>query len=117
MNYLFAFLVGGILCVPAQILLDKTKLTNARILAGYVVAGVVIGATGIYDKLIELAGAGATVPLLGFGNTLAKGVREAILSEGFIGIISGGLTGASAGITAAMVLAVVWSLIFKSKQK
>ena len=117
MNYLYAFLIGGALCIPAQILLDKTKLTNARILAGYVVAGVIIGATGIYDKFIDFAGAGATVPLLGFGSTLAKGVREAVAESGLLGVIMGGLTGAAAGITAAMVLALLWTLIFKSKQK
>ena len=117
MNFLYAFLIGGILCVPAQILIDKTRLTNARILTGYIVCGVILGAAGVYDHLIDFAGAGATVPLLGFGSALVKGVRESIDAEGAIGIISGGLKGAAAGISAAIVLSLLWALIFRSKQK
>ena len=117
MNYLYAFLIGGALCLPAQILLDKTKLTNARILTLYVVTGVALGATGIYDKLIDIAGGGATIPLTGFGNSLVKGVKEAISTDGLFGALKGGIAGTSAGISAAIFFAVIWSVFFKSKQK
>ena len=117
MDYLWAFLVGGALCVVGQILIDKTKLTPARILVSYVVAGVLLGAVGLYPKLVDFAGAGATVPLTGFGNTLAKGVREAVLRDGFIGIFTGGLTAAAAGISAAVVFGLLAGLIFKPKDK
>lgn len=117
MNYLYAFLIGGALCLPAQILLDKTKLTNARILTIYVVAGVILGAMGVYDYLIDFAGGGATVPLTGFGNSLVKGVKEAVDSDGLFGALTGGIAGTSAGISGALFFAVIWSLIFKSKQK
>ncbi len=117
MNYLFAFLIGGVLCIPAQILLDKTKLTNARILTGYVVSGVVISALTIYNPLVDFASAGATVPLTGFGYALAKGVREAVDTDGLIGALTGGISGTAAGITAAMCFALVFTLIFKSRQK
>ena len=117
MRFFWAFIIGGALCVPAQVLIDKTKLMNSRILTGYVVAGVILGGTGIYDAFVKFAGSGAYVPLFGFGNTLAKGVKEAIDKDGAIGIITGGLTGAAAGITAATFLSVLWSLIFKSRQK
>ncbi|MBR0231490.1 MAG: SpoVA/SpoVAEb family sporulation membrane protein [Clostridia bacterium] len=117
MRFLRAFLIGGALCVPAQILIDKTKLMNSRILTGYVVLGVILGGAGIYGAFADFAGSGAYVPLFGFGNTLAKGVKEAIDSDGAIGILTGGLTGAAAGITAATFLSVLWSLIFKSRQK
>ena len=117
MDYLWAFLVGGILCVVGQILIDKTKLTPARILVSYVVAGVFLGAVGLYQKLADFAGAGATVPLTGFGNTLAKGVREAVLRDGFLGIFTGGLTAAAAGICAAVVFGLLAGLIFKPKDK
>lgn len=117
MDYVKAFLVGGILCVIAQILIDKTKLTPARILVSYVVSGVILGALGLYEPLVKFAGAGATVPLTGFGNTLAKGVREAVGKEGFIGILTGGLKMTAGGITTAVVLAFLASLIFKPKDK
>ena len=101
MDYLKAFLVGGVLCVIGQLLIDKTKLTPARILVSYVVLGVLLGALGIYDKLVDFAGAGATVPLTGFGNTLANGVRKAVEEKGVLGIFTGGLTAAAGGIAAA----------------
>ena len=104
MNYLWAFLMGGVLCAVGQLLIDLTKLTPARILTGYVVAGVVLSAVGLYAPLAEFAGAGASVPLLGFGHLLAKGVRTAVAEKGAIGILTGGLTAASAGITASHVL-------------
>ncbi len=117
MEYLKAFLVGGALCVFAQILIDKTKMTPARILTGYVVMGVILGAIGIYQPFSEWAGAGANVPLLGFGNLLAKGVREAVDEKGFLGIFLGGLKAASGGITAAIFSGLLVSLIFKDKDK
>lgn len=117
MNFLYAFLVGGALCIPAQILLDKTKLTNARILTSYVVAGVILGGSGLYSYILSFASAGATVPLTGFGYTLSKGVREAIESDGLIGILKGGLTATSAGISSTLILALISSLFFKSKTK
>ena len=117
MNYLYAFLIGGALCIPAQILLDKTKLTNARILTGYVVTGVILGAVGIYSPIVEFASAGATVPLTGFGYSLVKGVKEAVATKGLIGALSGGITGTAAGISAALFFSLIWAMIFKSKQK
>lgn len=117
MNYLYAFLIGGALCIPAQILLDKTKLTNARILTGYVVAGVILGAVGIYKPLAEFASAGATVPLTGFGYSLAEGVREAVDKEGLFGALYGGMAATAPGVCAALLFAFIWSLVFKSKQK
>lgn len=117
MDYVKAFAVGGALCVIGQILIDKTKLTPARILVAYVVAGVILGGIGIYQPLVEFAGAGAAVPLLGFGNTLAKGVREAIRQTGFLGIFTGGLKAAAGGITAAIFAGLLASLIFKDKDK
>ena len=117
MDYVKAFAVGGALCVIGQILIDKTKLTPARILVAYVVAGVILGGIGIYQPLVEFAGAGAAVPLLGFGNTLAKGVREAIQQTGFLGIFTGGLKAAAGGITAAIFAGLLASLIFKDKDK
>lgn len=109
MNYLWAFLVGGAICAVGQLLIDLTKLTPARILTGYVVAGVVLSAVGLYAPLAEFAGAGASVPLLGFGHLLAKGVRTAVAEKGAVGILTGGLTAASAGITASLVCGVVCS--------
>lgn len=117
MDYVKAFLVGGALCLIGQLLIDKTKLTPARILVAYVVAGVVLGGIGIYPKLAEFAGAGATVPLTGFGNTLAKGVREAVQEDGFLGILTGGLKATAGGITAAIAAGLAASLIFKAKDK
>lgn len=117
MEYLKAFVVGGLLCVVGQILIDKTKLTPARILVSYVVIGVVLGATGVYPYLVDFAGAGATVPLTGFGNTLATGVREAVDEKGFLGIFTGGLKAAAGGITAAIFAGLLASLIFKARDK
>ena len=117
MDYLKAFIVGGILCVIGQILIDKTKLTPARILVSYVVAGVILGGIGLYKPLVDFAGAGATVPLTGFGYTLAKGVKEAITEDGVIGIFTGGLKATAGGITAAIVAGLLVSLIFKAKDK
>ena len=117
MEYLKAFLVGGGLCLIGQILIDKTKLTPVRILVSYVVIGVLLGALGIYPALVEFAGAGATVPLTGFGNTLAKGVRESISEDGFLGIFTGGLKAAAGGITAAIVAGLTASILFRPKDK
>ena len=117
MEYCKAFIVGGLLCLIGQILIDKTKLTPARILVGYVVAGVILGGLGVYEQLAEFAGAGATVPLTGFGNTLAKGVREAVDEKGFLGIFIGGLKSTAGGITAAVLSGFVMSLLFKAKDK
>lgn len=117
MEYLKAFVVGGLFCLIGQLLIDKTKLTPARILVSYVVAGVVLGACGLYEKLIDFAGAGATVPLTGFGALLAKGVRQAVDREGFLGIFTGGLKAAAGGITAAILAGLLASLIFKAKDK
>ncbi len=116
-DYLKAFVVGGLFCVIAQILIDKTALTPARILVMYVVAGVTLGAVGIYKPLFEFAGRGASVPLTGFGYLISEGVREAVDSKGALGIFTGALTAASAGTAAAMVAAFSASLIFKSKPK
>lgn len=117
MEYLQAFLVGGVLCLIGQILIDKTNLTPARILVSYVVAGVILGALGIYEPIVKFGGAGATVPLTGFGNNLAKGVREAVASDGFLGIFTGGIKAAAGGITVAIVAAFLAALIFKPKDK
>ena len=117
MDYFKAFLIGGLFCLVGQILIDKTRLTPARILVSYVVIGVILGAVGIYDKLVAFAGAGATVPLTGFGNCLATGVKEAINANGFLGIFTGGLKAAAGGITAAIFCGLLVSLIFKAKDK
>lgn len=117
MEYIKAFLVGGILCLVGQILIDKTSLTPARILVSYVVIGVLLGAIGVYEPLVEFAGAGATVPLTGFGNNLAKGVRDAVQEDGFLGIFTGGLKASAGGITAAVLAGLVVSFIFKAKDK
>lgn len=117
MEYLKAFVAGGLLCLAGQILIDKTKLTPARILVAYVVAGVVLGGLQLYPKFVDFAGAGATVPLTGFGNTLAKGVREAVDKEGFLGIFTGGLKAAAGGITAAITAGLTASLLFRPKDK
>ena len=117
MDYIKAFLVGGILCLIGQILIDKTKLTPARILVAYVVAGVFLGAVGAYKPLADFAGAGATVPLTGFGYTLAKGVKEAVNRDGFLGIFTGGLKATAGGITAAIISGLIVSLIFKPRDK
>ncbi len=117
MNYIIAFIIGGIICVAGQILIDKTKLTPARIMVGYVVAGVILGGFGIYNVLINFAGAGATVPLLGFGNNLANGVREAVDKNGVIGIFAGALSTTAGGITAAVIFGYLNAMIFKPKTK
>ena len=112
-----AFLIGGILCAIGQLLIDFTKLTPARILTGYVVAGVILSAVGLYKPLADFGGAGASVPLTGFGHLLADGVRKAVDSEGFIGIFTGGMTAAAGGITAALLAGLFASLVFKQKDK
>ena len=117
MDYLKAFLLGGVLCVIGQILIDKTKLTPARILVLYVVAGVLLGALGLYQPLVDWGGAGATVPLTGFGNTLAKGVKEAVQEDGILGAVTGGLKATAGGITAAVFFGLLAALIFKPKDK
>lgn len=117
MDYIKAFAVGGLLCLIGQILIDRTKMTPARILVGYVVLGVFLGALEIYQPLIDFAGAGATVPLTGFGNTLAKGVKKAITEDGFLGIFTGGLKASTGGITAALLSGLLASLVFKAKDK
>ena len=117
MEYLKAFLVGGLFCLLGQILMDKTKLTPARILVSYVVAGVFLSAIGIYKPIADFAGAGATVPLTGFGYTLANGVKEAIDQQGFLGIFTGGLKATAGGITMAIFAGLLVSLIFKAKDK
>lgn len=117
MDYLKAFLIGGILCAIGQLLIDKTKLTPARILVSYVVIGVILGALNLYQPLVDFAGAGASVPLTGFGNTLAKGVRQAIEEKGFIGIFTGGLSATAGGITAAIVAGMIVSCLFRAKDK
>ncbi len=117
MEYLKAFLVGGMFCLLGQILIDKTRLTPARILVGYVVSGVILGALGIYEPLVEFAGAGATVPLTGFGYAISKGVREAVQESGFLGVLTGGLKATAGGITAAIAAGLLASILFKAKDK
>lgn len=117
MDYIKAFAVGGILCVIGQILIDKTKLTPARILVSYVVIGVILGALGVYKPVVEFAGAGASVPLTGFGYALSRGVKEAVQQEGFLGIFTGGLKACAGGITIAIFFGLLTSLIFKPKDK
>ena len=116
-QYLKAFAVGGALCVIGQLLIDHTKLTPARILTSYVVAGVVLGALGLYQPLADWAGAGATVPLTGFGSLLAKGVRAAVAEDGLLGVFTGGFTAAAAGISSAVFFALLISLVFKPSDK
>ena len=115
--YLKCFLVGGALCAVGQVLIDKTALTPARILTCYVVAGVALGALGVYEPLIDFAGAGATIPLTGFGNTLARGMRRAVAERGALGIFTGGFTAAAAGICAAVVFGFLAALLFRSREK
>lgn len=117
MDHIKAFLVGGAICVIAQLLIDYTRLTPAKILVSFVVLGVILGGVGVYEPLVEFAGAGASVPLLGFGNTLAKGVREAVREKGFLGILTGGLKATAGGITVAILSGLIVSLIFKPKDK
>ena len=117
MDYLNAFLCGGILCAIGQILIDKTHLTPARILTGYVVAGVLLSGIGIYEPIAQWGGAGATVPLTGFGHALAKGVKKAIAKDGWLGVFTGGLTATAGGIAAAVVFGVVMAVLFKPGEK
>lgn len=117
MNYIYAFLIGGLICVIAQILMDTTKLTPARILVIFVTLGVFLGAFGLYDKLVDIGGAGATIPLPGFGNSLAKGAIKAVNQQGLIGVFTGGITATSGGITAAIFFGYVMALIFNPKTK
>ena len=117
MDYLKAFLVGGAICMLGQILIDKTRLTPARILVCYVVLGVILGGAGVYDKLVDFAGAGATVPLTGFGNTLAKGVREAVKEQRILGALTGGLKASAAGIAAAVFFGFLAALLCNPKDK
>ena len=117
MDYIKAFLVGGVICLIAQLLIDYTRLTPAKILVGFVVLGVILGGIGVYQPLVEFAGAGASVPLLGFGNTLAKGVRDAVEEHGFLGILTGGLKATAGGITVAIFAGLLVSLIFKPRDK
>ena len=116
-DILKAFLVGGALCAVGQLLIDFTKLTPARILTGYVVTGVILSAVGLYKPIAEFAGAGATVPLTGFGHLLAEGIRKTIGRDGFLGIFTGGLTAAAGGVTAALLFGLIASLLFKQKDK
>lgn len=117
MDYIKAFAVGGAICVIAQILIDKTKLTPARILVTYVVAGVILGALGIYDYVVDFAGAGATVPIIGFGYLLSTGVKEAVASQGLLGAFIGGVKSAAGGITAAVFFGYLMALLFKPGDK
>ena len=117
MEYLNAFLCGGLLCAVGQVLIDLTKLTPARILSGYVVAGVILQALGLYQPLVDWAGAGATVPLTGFGYSLAKGVAKAVGEQGLLGVLTGGLTATAGGIAAAVVFALIMALLCKPKEK
>ena len=117
MEYLKAFLVGGAICLIGQLLIDKTKLTPARILVSYVVIGVLLGAVGLYEPFAEFAGAGAPVPLTGFGNTLAKGVREAVDKQGFLGVFTGGLKATAGGIAAAITAGLLAAILFRPKDK
>ena len=117
MDYLKAFLCGGLLCLIGQGLIDRTQLTPARILTGYVVAGVFLSAVGLYQPLADWGGAGATVPLTGFGHSLAKGVEKAVAEKGWLGVLTGGLSGTAAGITAAVTLGVLMALLCKPGDK
>lgn len=117
MDFLYAFLIGGLFCVVGQILIDKTSLTPAKILVGYVTTGVILGAVGLYEPLIEIAGAGATVPLTGFGYLLSKGVKEAVAEQGLLGAFTGGVTATAGGITAAICFGFLVSMVSKAKPK
>ena len=117
MEYLRAFLCGGVLCIIGQLLIDRTKLTPARILVGYVTAGVILSGIGLYQPFADWAGAGATVPLTGFGHLLAKGVKKAVEEQGALGAITGGVTAAAGGITAAVFFGFVTALVAKSRPK
>ncbi len=112
-----AFLIGGVLCALGQLFIDYTKLTPARILTGYVVAGVILSAVGLYKPLVKFAGAGATVPLTGFGHLLAEGIRKSISEDRFLGVFTGGMTAAAGGITAAILFGLIAAVVFKQKDK
>lgn len=116
-DYLYSFLIGGAFCVVAQIFIDKTKVTAARILVSYVVLGVILTALGLYQPIVDFAKSGATVPLTGFGYLLAKGVEKAVKEDGFFGVLYGGLKATSAGIAASFTFALVWAILFKSREK
>ena len=116
-QFVLAFIIGGALCVIAQILIDKTKLTPARILVSYVVVGVILGAIGVYKPIVELGGAGATVPLTGFGYLISEGVREAVNKQGLLGALTGGLTAAAGGIAAALIFGYLAAIFFKGKRR
>lgn len=117
MEFLWAFIIGGLFCAVGQVLIDYTKLTPARILVAFVVAGVVLSALNLYQPILDFAGAGASVPLTGFGHTLAEGVRKAVDKDGFLGVFTGGLASAAGGITAALIFGLCVSLVFKPKDK
>ena len=117
MEYINAFWVGGLICALVQILLEKTKMLPGRVMVLLVCTGAVLGSVGLYDKLISYAGAGASVPLLGFGNTLFKGVKKAVLEDGILGIFMGGVTASAVGISAALIFSYVASLVFRPKMK
>jgi len=117
MNYFNAFWVGGLICLIGQILIDKTKLTPARILTGYVVTGIILTAIGVYEPVVEYAGAGATVPLLGFGYSMAKGVEKAVAADGLLGAFTGGLSSTAGGIAAAVFFSLIAAFVFKPKTK
>ena len=117
MEYIKALIIGGIICLIGQLMIDKTKLTPARILVSYVVAGVILSASGVYQKIVDFAGAGATVPLTGFGHTIAKGVKDAVDKQGFLGIFTGGLTASAGGISAAILFGLIMSFIFRPRDK
>ena len=117
MQYVNAFIVGGVICAPSQILIDKTKLTPARILTAYVVLGVILTAIGLYKPLVDFAGAGATVPLIGFGYTLAEGVKTAVAESGLLGVFTGGVKAAAGGISAAVFFGLLTALLFRPADK
>lgn len=117
MIFLKAFLIGGLICVVGQLLIDLTKLTPAKILVLFVCLGVLFGGLGIYDKLVDFAGAGATIPLTGFGNALANGVKKAVSEQGFLGIVTGGLTACAGGVTVAVISGLIVALFARSKEK
>ncbi|MBQ8588452.1 MAG: stage V sporulation protein AE [Clostridia bacterium] len=117
MKFVYVFVVGGLLCAIAQLLIDKTKLSPARIMVSYVVAGVILTAVGIYQPIVDFAGAGATVPIIGFGYSLAKGAAKAVSEEGWLGVLGGGVKGTSMGVAAAIFFGMIFSVFFKPKAK
>jgi len=117
MQYLYAFLVGGAICALGQLLMDYTKLTPARILTGFVVLGVILGSLGLWKPVVDFAGAGATVPIVGFGNLLFEGVKSAVDEQGLVGILTGGMTAAAGGITMSLLCGLIMSMLFRSKDQ